>query len=380
MTRQAPDEAGSYTHLAETFLVRRRETADASYLAYAKDALSAARSLSPEDPRVLSTQIMLYFDDHRFAEAAAMARRVIAANPTDAGGHLLLSDAELEMGRYDAAVEALQEAMDRSPDLRSYSRAAHLRWLHGDVEGAIDSMNDALAAASRGPEPMAWCYVDLGTMLWHSGQLDSARRVAEQALRLVPEYAPALSLQARILAAQGQPEAAMHKLTAVIERAPSAEILLRASDVAALGGFDAEARRWRAQAEKLASHDPVPVALFYARHGIETERSLELAEKAVAQRATVYTHDAHAMALLRAGQVAEATAAMDRSLALETADARLLLHRGLIELAAGDRDAARVTLTAANAQNPHADPLLAAELERGLSGKKGRLALNAPSR
>lgn len=376
VTRGAPGKAGSYTQLAEAFLVRRRETADASYLAYARDALSAARTLSPEDSRVLTTQIMLYFDDHRFADAAGLARRVIAADRDDAGGYLLLSDAELELGRYDAAVEALQEAMDRSPDLRSYSRAAYLRWLHGDVEGAIESMNDALAASSRSPEPMAWCYVELGTMLWHAGQLSSARRAAEQALILVSEYAPALSLQARILAAQGQPEAAMKKLAAVIERAPSAEILLRASDLAATSGHTAESERWRAEAEKLASHDPVPVALYYARHGIEIERAVELAEKAVTGRATVYTQDAHAMALLRAGRIAEAGKAMERALALETADARLLLHRGLIELASGDRAAARASLFAANARNPHADPRLAAELERGVTGK-GRLAVNA---
>jgi tetratricopeptide (TPR) repeat protein len=137
---------------------------------------------------------------------------------------------------------------------------------------------------------------------------------------------------------------------------------VRLAEILARQGKREAAARALARAEILARHDPLPLALYHARHDTEHERALHMAEKAVAERATVYTHDALALALLRAGRVEDAKAAMDRALALDTPDARLILHRGLIELAAGDRDAARASLERANQQNPHADPLLAREL------------------
>jgi tetratricopeptide (TPR) repeat protein len=371
--RGAPDQAGGYVALAEAFLVRRRETADPSYMGYAKDALGAAKELAPRDPAVMTTRIMMLMDGHAFAEAASTARQVIAMGGDPTTAYLLLSDALLELGDHDGSVAALEQAMDRYPDLRALSRAAYLRWLHNDVEGALESMDDALRAGSRDPEAMAWCYVDLGMMLWHQARLDAALRAADKALSLVPDYVPALSLQARVLAAQapGGPsgpsgpsgiDQAIAALERVVERQPAAEELLRLAELLAARGKHAEAARYLARAKILARHDPLPLALYYARQDMEHERALELAEKAAAERATIYTHDALALALLRAGRIEDAAAAMARALALDTPDARLLLHRGLIELAGGHGSAARASLEQANQQNPHADPLLAREL------------------
>jgi tetratricopeptide (TPR) repeat protein len=379
--RGAPDQAGGYVALAEAFLVRRRETADPSYMGYAKDALGAATELAPRDPAVMTTAIMLLMDGHAFAEAATTARQVIAMGGDPTTAHLLLSDALLELGDYDGSVAALQEAMDRFPDLRAHGRAAYLRWLHDDVEGALESMDDALRAGSRDAEAMAWCYVDLGMMLWHQARLDAALRAAEEALTLVPEYVPALSLQARVLAVQPPGNAAgasppgastpgmdqaIAALERVVERRPEAEELLRLAELLAGQGKHADAARYLARAEILARHDPLPLALYYARHDMEHERALALARRAVAERATIHTHDVLALALLRAGRIDDAAAAMAGALALDTPDARLLLHRGLIELAAGNGRAARASLEQATRRNPHADPLLAQELSSKL--------------
>ena len=54
--------------------------------------------------------------------------------PLDYG---LLGDAVLEQGSLDEAAIAYQCMVDLRPDLQSYSRVAHLRWLKGDVDGAI---------------------------------------------------------------------------------------------------------------------------------------------------------------------------------------------------------------------------------------------------
>lgn len=364
--RKSPHDAAAFVRLAEMFFAERRESGDPALLGYARDALNAARALAPKDPSVLRTEALFAMEEHQFALARARAQEATALNPDDVGAWLLASDALLELGAYDDAIEALQQAMDRFPDLRSYSRTAYLRWLHGDHDGAVEAMHTAFEYAGETPEPRAWCYVDLGWFFWHSGQLDEARQAVESAYALVPAYLPAMSLDARLHAAQGNREVAITTLEASAERLPTAGDLLYLSELLEQAGRMDDAAARVAQADQLADHDPLPLALYHARRGTDPERALALAEAALAERDTVFTRDALALALARAGRIDEAKRSIEKALRLGTADPRINLHSGLIALAAGDRDAARAALDTAKSQTPHIDPALIAELERGL--------------
>jgi tetratricopeptide (TPR) repeat protein len=358
--------AGAFVHLAEALLAHRRETGDPALLGYARDALRAAQARAPRDPAVMRTQLHFLMDDHRFAEARDAARVVIEIDPRETGAHLLLSDALVELGEYDQAIEALQVAMNLEPDLRSYSRTGYLRWLHGDIEGAMAAMDTAMRYAGASPEPRAWVYVDSGWMMWQAGRIDDAAVAAERALTLVSDYAPALSLQARVLAARGQSEQAVAVLTKVVERVPSAADLVYLGELLTAAGRKDQAAAHLARAEALAAHDPLPLAMHHAHAGQDPARALALAGAALAERDTVYTQAANALALLRNGRIDEAGKAMERALRLGTPDARLVLGRGLIALAAGDVARAREALDNAQRMNPHADPALLAELRQGL--------------
>jgi tetratricopeptide (TPR) repeat protein len=357
----------TYVALAEALLAHRRETGDLALLGYARDALRAAQARAPRDPAVMRTELFFLMEEHRFAEARDAARAVIALDARDAGAQLLLSDALVELGEYDEAIAALQLAMDLEPDLRSYSRTGYLRWLHGDLEGALQAMDTAMRYAGASLEPRAWVYVDMGWMLWHAGNLDAASTAVERALALVSDYAPALSLQARVLAGRGHADQAAALLEKVVERVPTAADHVYLAELHAAAGRPAQAAAQLALAEALAAHDPLPVAMHHAHAGQDAARALTLAEAALAERKTVYTLAAHALALLRNGRAAEAGAAMEQALRLGTPDARLVLGRGLIALAAGDATRAREALQKAEKMNPHADPLLLAELRQGLA-------------
>ncbi|WP_428266491.1 tetratricopeptide repeat protein [Haliangium sp.] len=365
--RAAPDDVDAHVRLAEALLTSRRQSGEVALLAYARDALRGARHLAPEHPAVLRTEAHFLMEEHRFAQARDKARAALSKDPRDTGAHLLLSDALVELGAYDEAAEALQAAMDLEPDLRSYSRTAYLRWLHGDNEGAIEAMDAALQFAGTAAEPRAWCLVELGWLLWHDGRIDAADAVVTRALALVPAYLPALALTARIQAARGEVDRAIATLTETTRRQPTATELSFLSELLARTGRSADAAAHLAAADQLAAHDPLPLALHHARHGIDPDRALELARAAHHERDTVFTQDALALALLRLGRVDEAQAAIDRALRLGTPDPRLTIHRGLIALAAGDAQTARSALERAQQQNPHADPTLLAELRQGLS-------------
>ena len=365
--RDKPGQAGDYARLAQAFVQRERETADSTYAAYAEDALMAAEARDPRDPEVMIASILRLHQQHRFAPARDAARRLIAAAPDRSIGFLLLGDALLELGDYGGATDAYQSALDMQPDLRSYSRGAYIRWLHGDVDGALELMEQAMQAAGPGGrEPLAWCYVEAGDMLRRRGKYQAAASAAERALELTPGYLPARALRARVRGRLGQRDQAIAELADVVAVRPNAEQLLLLAELLGQAGRTAEAAARVAEAEKLAAHDPLSLAVYYARHGHAIGRALDLAEQAVRERPSIFALDARALALLRAGRVAEARAAMALALRLDTPSAELHIHRALIELAAGDRQAAAASLSRARAIEPDADGVLVAELERGL--------------
>lgn len=365
--REHPDRVDAHLALATLLMRRQRETSNAVLMRYAEDVIDAARALAPEDPQVTLMHAMILQDGHRFTQAAELARTVLTTDPSDATAHLVLADAQLELGDYEGAMDSVQEALNIHPDLRSYNRAAHLRWLMGDFDSALAIMELALDSGSpRDPESSAWCFVDLGTMFLHRGDPARALASAERALTLVPDYLPARTLEARALARSDRGAEAIERLTQVVERKPVVEELLRLAEWHEAAGDARAAQQRRAQADRLAQDDPRPLALDLARRGEQTERAVALAREELSARKNLAAHDALAMALARAGEHEPARASMERALALGTADANLHLHAALVHALAGRSEAAREALARAEQIDAGADPRLSAELHRRL--------------
>lgn len=365
--REQPESVEAHLQLALLLMRRQRETSNAVLMRYAEDVLASARALAPEAPEVRLMTAMAHQDGHRFRRAAELASDVIAADPGNATAHLVLADAQLELGEHEAAMDSVQSALNLHPDLRSYNRAAHLRWLAGDFDGALAIMELALDSGSaRDPEASAWCFVDLGTMFLHRGDAARALASSERALGLVPEYVPGLVLRARALWRADRVPEAIAALQQAVERRPSVEDLLRLAEWHEQQGDDAAATERRAQADRLGDDDPRPLALDLARRGLEPERAVALARKELLARRNIAAHDALALALARAGQHDEARTAMKAALALGTADANLHLHAALVHALAGRPAEARAAYERARELDDRADPRLDAELRTRL--------------
>lgn len=361
--RTRPEDPEAYNDLALGLLRRARETSDDGYRRYAEDALRAARARDARNPRTMMLSAMVLQDQHRFRGALSLAREFVALRPDDPTGHLLAGDALLELGEYDPAIDAYQQAMNLHPDLRSYNRAAHMRWLMGDVDGAREIMALAIDAGSmRDPESRAWCFVDLGEIDLRRGDAALALRATAAALQLVPEYRPALVLEARALHRVGRTADAVDRMAAALGRKTTAEDLLQQSEwLAELGRHD-EAAVHVDGALALAEAEPRAVAQYLARHDRDPERALALAQAELAERQNIAALDTHALALLRVGRHDDAAIAMAQAMRMGTPDAQLHLHAGLIAAARGHVNAARDTLARAQAIDPGADPVLLAEL------------------
>ena len=93
-------------------------------------------------------------------------------------------------------------------------------------------------------------------------------------------------------------------------------------------------------------------ARFESEHG-DAAAAVTLARAAYASRPSIHSADALAWALYRAGNVDGAARFMREALRLNTQDATLHFHAGMIAAARGDTAAAATHLQTALRLNPH---------------------------
>jgi tetratricopeptide (TPR) repeat protein len=321
----------------------------------------AALDQSSGHAAALGLRGLALLNDHRFAEARDLAQAVLARDADDPMAWGVLSDAQLELGDLDAAIDAAQRLIDCKPELGSYGRAAHLRWLQGDVLGAKRVYAQAIAAGrgQRDREPSAWMMVQAALIFWHEGDYAGADAGFDAALAQVAGYPPALEGKGRVALALGAPRDAERWFERALAQRPSVETTWLLGDALALAGDARAAERAYARVEREgAQHDPRTLAAFYATQRRRSDDAVRLARAELAERADLYTKDTLAWALHRAGRSAEARRYSDEALAAGTPDARLLFHAGEILAATGDADRGRALIERALRLNPGFDPRL----------------------
>jgi tetratricopeptide (TPR) repeat protein len=364
---QAPRAA---EQLGYRFVARARVSNNSLDYAVAEQAAACLESLTPHEPAAWLLRGHVLHQLHRFSEAETLARRLVSTREfvLDFG---LLGDVLLEQGRVAEAAEAYQKMIDLKPFYQSYTRAAHLRWLKGDLRGAIEMMRAAVHAASpRDKESTAWAYSRLAMYELQRGQLAEATRMAETSLRYLPDYAAALLVRGRIELAQRKTDDAVRTLERAARLHPIPEHQWTLADALRLQQRTDEAAAIEQQlTDQGAFEDPRTLALYLSTRREESVKAIDLARRELVNRQDVFTLDAVAWALSAAGQIDEASALMTRALAEGTEDGRLFLHAAVIAAADGrPADAARY------ARKAHAlrFTLLPSELgvlRRGIAGQ-----------
>jgi len=375
--------ADDWALLGQTWVQKARRSGDPGFYLAADAASTLALSVQPAHRGALGLRAMVLLNQHAFAEARRQATELLARAPDDVLGLATLSDAALELGDVAGALTASQRLVDAKPGLASYGRAAHLRWITGDVEGAKRLYALAIEAGrgARDPEPMAWMLVQAAGVFWNEGDLDGALAGVDQALRVVLDYAPALVLEARCRLARNQPDAATVLLQRALATQPLVETTWLLADARMLAGDPAGAAAAEARVVREGRQaDPLMLGGFLASRDRELPRALHLLEAEHRARPGLAVEDAYAWALHRAGRDAEARAAIDRALAHGTPDPRLLFHAGAIRLAQGDREGGAVLVRRALALNPAFDSLAATEARALLVDVGAEAVLRTSSR
>ena len=356
---EAPRDVDALAMLAAAYQQRVRETGDPAYYPKIERLLERARTIDPDHLPTAHELGSLALARHEFRHALRLGRRAVSLAPGAAGGYGVLGDAQLELGRYDAAFRTFDRMTALKPGLDSYARVGHALELAGRTRRAEHSLRLALSAAVGRPEPEAWSRVQLGKLLFAHGRVRGAADQYRAALRALPTYAPALDQLALAEWAQGRTDRAISFARRAVERNPLPGYVAQLGDLYRAAGKEGMAREQRAlidAIERLLTESGVRVdleiALIRADERVDPDATVDLARRARAARPSIDGDDALAWALHRAGRCREALPWSRRATRLGTPDALKLFHRGAIERCLGHDERARGWFRRALSLNP----------------------------
>lgn len=359
----------SLERLGWTYIEKARATYDPGFY---KLAEACAGCLSENNSAAMPEALLLrghaLHQMHDFKAAEPIARQLVKVRGL-AFDHGLLGDVLMEQGKLKEAIASYQEMMNQKPNLQAYSRAAHIRWLTGDVVGAAEI---ALMAAQSGSpqdhESTAWAYTRLALYEWQLGKADKAQQSLATAFELQSDYAPALLVKGKMLLAEDKFNEAVTPLKQAANLNPLPEYQWTLAEALRGAGQTDEAKQVEtALMTKGAQDDPRTLSVFLATRNESTEKALRLEQSELEARADVFTHDALAWALRAAGKTSEAQDAMKKALAEGTNDARMFFHAGVIAAEANHKAAANKFFKQAYSSRQFLLPSERAELVRQMA-------------
>ena len=328
---------------------RARETSDVKFYSQAEEALQKSFAIAPGNFDGERIHVWLLLGKHEFAAALAEATKLNKKMPDDVMVYGFLTDANVELGNYDAAEKACQRMLDlRTGNLPAVTRAAYLRELFGETDGGLELMNIAFQSTPPAQaEDSAWILTQMAHLYLSTGNLDESEKLSRQALAMFPGYHYALGNLAKVRIQQKRYGEAVSLLQQRYQAAPHAENLYDLAEALQLDGKTDEAKKAFAEFEqkslaetKRADKSNHELIFYYTDYTNQPAKELEVASREIARRHDVFTLDAYAWALYGNGQYAEARKQIETALAVGIRDAKIFRHAGEIALKAGDKPAA----------------------------------------
>ncbi len=383
--KRDPEDFSANNKLAGQYLQQLRETGNAQYLDLAFRAARTSLASVPEvrNPGGLAALAQAEFAAHDFANARDHAIRLTELEPGKSYPQGMLGDALLELGEYDKAKAAFGQIakLDGAVSHYSETRMARLAQLRGDNGEAQKHFANALVFALNQTAPpretVAWLRWQLGETTFSVGDYETAEKHYLDALVTFPDYYRAIASLGRVRAARGDSPGAIEQYEKVVRILPDPTYIAALGDLYKLAGRDEDAKRQYELVEKIGRLGELngalynrSLALFYADHDLKPEEAYNLAVKEYEARKDIYGADALAWTAMKAGKLPEAQAAMKDALRLNTEDARLFYHAGMIEMSLGNKTVAAGHLRNALKINPVFDVLQAEKARAALQELK----------
>ena len=374
-----PKDPAAYSGLGAAFFQRARETGDVEDYQLAEQALTKSLDMVSTDLSAtapLESMAEVCMGEHRFTDALDYAQKALALGSGDVSAFAIVGDAYADMGEYEKASIAysrLQPSSTGPLEAREayaqQTRTAYLKFIAGDVDGAIAEMQSAVdegVQAHLPSENLAWLYFELGEFSYQAGKIPAAADAYLTALTVYPGDYRALAGLGKVRASQGKYKEAITLYQSAIAVVPMPIYIAELGDVYKKTGDSADAEKQYKLVQYIGLLGHInqvlhnrDLALFYADHDRNLEESLALARKEFEVRSDIYTWDALAWSLYKNGKLAEAKDAMAHASRLGTKDPMLLFHAGMISARLGDQAQAVTQLREALSINPQFSVLYA---------------------
>ena len=382
--RRAPEDGLNRAILASTYLKMARATGDASWYLQAEQAAQQSLIKIPfhNDGAVLVLARVAQAR-HDFAEAIRLAQQVSGKEEALS----VMVTANLARGKVQEASVAADALVKTTPTVGGLTLRALVKIAQGKDDAAIQNFHQALAAEE--PEETGssiWARTLLGRFYFKRGQLEKARELYQEALRVLPQYPPALLNLAELEVRLGNYQAAERLYSQVFltsVRSPTVydHIVMRGmARVKDLSGDKPKAQEWRDKAEARLRQDLTAFGhrRELARLLLERGSSKDVAEALTLMQAEVNvrrdaeTLDTLALVLYRSGRWPEARVAIQEALRSGIRDPGLFYRAGVIEQALGNQPQSLAFFQLAK----ETDPTFNKQAQRALGLGVGLLGMN----
>jgi tetratricopeptide (TPR) repeat protein len=332
---KSPKQAGPYNALALALSRRARETSDVRYYSQAEEVLKKSLEVAPGNFEAEKTRVWLLLGKHEFAQALEAAKALNTRVPDDVMVYGFLTDANAELGNYEEAEKATNWMLKLRPgNIPGLTRAAYLRELFGDLEGALELMHMAYQSTPPSQsEDGAWILTQMAHLQLLAGHTKDAENLLNEALQKFANYHYALANLAKVRISQHRYSDAVELLRQRFNAAPHAENLFDLAEALALAGREEEAQASFMKFEQLslaesnkADNSNRELILYYIDRAKRPADALRIAEKEFQRRKDVYTLDSYAWALFANGRLAEARQQIETAMRVGVRDPKLLEH------------------------------------------------------
>jgi tetratricopeptide (TPR) repeat protein len=340
-----PRRVEGWNDLALALARRARETGDPAYYAEAWSATERALEIDPSHLEARKMQVWILLGQHEFPRAVEAAEAINKQVPDDVLTYGFLVDGYTELGRYAEAEKAAQWMLDIRPgNVPALTRAAHLRELFGDHEGAVELMDTShRRTADTELEDRAWILTQIAHLSLLTCRTDAAERLLTESLAIFPDYHYALAQMAEVRTQQGRFAEAATLREKHVAVAPHPENRYELGVALERAGRSADARKEWAAFEEAARAESarwdsanVELIYYYADHADRPSEALALARREAARRQDVRTLEALAWALYRSDQSTTARKEIDKVLAVGVTQPGTFAHAAAIAAAQGD--------------------------------------------
>lgn len=339
-----PKAFQGYNDLASALCRKARDMSDLRLYQEAEKAVNRSLQISPGNYDAMKLRVAVLLGEHDFQSALKLAQDLNKKVPDDIANWSSLVDANIALGNYSEAERDAQWILDiRRANALGFEKAANLRELFGDNEGAIEFYGEALTRTAQSDfDQRAWLETQKARLLLASGNSKSASDTLAEALRIFPDSIFATHVMAGIQMAQSNQVEAVRSFEKCYRAVPSSANLYQWAHALDVAGQKQQAAEQFAAFEKQARAEisqtynaNLELVEFYTSYKQDPPEALRIALLESAQRQDCATLAALAWAQYQNGKFADAKISMDKALAVGIQEPTYIQRSGLISAKAG---------------------------------------------